>query len=126
MNRLLLVAGAFLALIACREADLRKPTNLEKAAVAERGKQAMDAPVIHQKGPYQAGEVLVKFKPGTAKKAVQDFAEAYGLALINPLSLPDVYLFRTLPDADLEQLIRKMKQSPVVEYAEPNFTYKAE
>ena len=75
-----------------------------------------------QEKNYAEGEVLVKFKPKTAKR--------YILALKQELKVKEeaytesIELYHWKGDFDTESAIQKLKKSPHVLYAEPNFKVK--
>lgn len=71
---------------------------------------------------YAEGEVLVKFKPKTAKR--------YILALRQELNIKEetytqsIDLYHWKGDFDTDSAIKKLQKSPHVLYAEPNFRVK--
>ncbi|MBI2646617.1 MAG: hypothetical protein HYW85_06300 [Deltaproteobacteria bacterium] len=75
-----------------------------------------------QEKNYAEGEVLVKFKPKTAKR--------YILALKQELKIKEetytesIELYHWKGDFDTDSAIKKLKKSPHVLYAEPNFKVK--
>jgi len=131
MNQVLLIVSILFALISYpgenpqKKADAISQDVSQKPLVTAQLKTG-NAPYSRELDQYGRGEVLVKFKPGTSKQMVQDFAETFGLTLLNLLSIPDLYLFKTSADGDPERLLQEMNQSPVVEYAEPNALYKTD
>ncbi len=74
------------------------------------------------KPPFALGEVLVKFKAGVTRKAIDGIREAYGLSLIKRLESIGVYRFKIPSGSTVGNMVDALNKNPQVEYAEPNYT----
>ena len=74
------------------------------------------------KPPFAPGEVLVKFKPGVTREAIDGIREAYGLSLIKRLDSIGVYRFKIPSGSTVRDMVDALNKNPRVEYAEPNYT----
>jgi hypothetical protein len=71
---------------------------------------------------FVRGEVLVKFKAGTTKEAIDAIRRAYGLSLITRIEGIGVYRFKISPTFTVEDMVDALNDNPRVQYAEPNYT----
>lgn len=77
------------------------------------------------KGKYVQGELLVKFKSGTAKASAQKAHQAAGGTVIRKLNIvPDVEQVRLAKGLSVKDAITRYMSNPDVEYAEPNYIRK--
>ncbi len=75
-------------------------------------------------GPgYVPGELVVRFKPGTAGSERSSLNAAHGADVRRGLLVPRAYLLRLPKDRDVRAAERAYERNPNVQYAEPNFTY---
>ena len=87
-----------------------------------KNKSPQDTSSPSKEKNYAEGEVLVKFKPKTAKR--------YILALKQELKIKEetytesIELYHWKGDFDTDSAIKKLQKSPHVLYAEPNFKVK--
>src|SRR5690349_3408168 len=72
-------------------------------------------------GPQAAGELLVKFKPGTAGDAVRNLHTSIGAQEIEALRGIGVSRVRVPNGSSAAEIARRYQQNPNVQYAEPNF-----
>lgn len=70
---------------------------------------------------YVPGEILVKFKADAANDMKLALKNLHRLELIRRLGRIDVEHLRILSDVSVEEIIKKLKDSGIVEYAEPNY-----
>ena len=70
---------------------------------------------------FKAGEIIVKFKEGTPQANVQSVLLAEDLSVLDELDKLGIMLLSVPKGQELEK-IGKLKRSPLVEYAEPNYT----
>lgn len=73
-------------------------------------------------GDYRPGEILVKFKPGVAREAVDRIAGDHGLKMIRLVSPPGLYLFQIPEEGFVKEAIQRLNKLAEVEYSEPNYT----
>jgi subtilisin family serine protease len=77
------------------------------------------------KGKYVQGELLVKFKSGTAKASTQKAHQTAGAAVIRSFKIvPDVEQVRLSKGLAVKDAITQYMSNPDVEYAEPNYIRK--
>lgn len=72
---------------------------------------------------YIPGEVLVKFKRGTTQKQIDQFMRENGTVLLGRLDLGEDRIYRLgVPEGvEVPDLATEFSDSPIVEYAEPNY-----
>lgn len=76
---------------------------------------------VRKQPQFVQGEVLVKFKAGTTKEAIDGIQKAYGLSLITRIEGIGVYRFKIPPTSTVEDMVDALDDDPRVEYAEPNY-----
>ena len=77
------------------------------------------------KGEYVQGELLVKFKSGTAKASAQKAHQTAGATVIKSFKIvPDVEQVRLAKSLSVKDAITQYMSNPDVEYAEPNYIRK--
>ena len=77
------------------------------------------------KGKYVQGELLVKFRSGTAKASAQKAHQIAGATVIQRLNIvPDVEHVRLSKGLAVKDAITQYMSNPDVEYAEPNYIRK--
>ncbi len=77
------------------------------------------------KGKYVQGELLVKFKSGTAKASAQKAHQTAGATVIQRFNIvPDVEHVRLSKGLSVKDAITQYMSNPDVEYAEPNYIRK--
>ncbi|WLD93833.1 S8 family peptidase [Alkalihalobacillus sp. AL-G] len=77
-----------------------------------------------EKGSYELGEVLVKFKDQADKAAKSKALKAVGAKVVpdeDAVKSP----FKVLKVGNVEAVVKALENNPNVEYAEPNYTLKA-
>jgi thermitase len=77
--------------------------------------------VVGEHPHFVQGEVLVKFKAGTTKEAIDGIQRAYGLSLITRIEGIGVYRFKIPPTSTVKDMVDALNDDPRVEYAEPNY-----
>lgn len=81
-------------------------------------------PIKRPGAKYIKGEILVKFKKGTAKERIEEINKRFGITVIKTLGEQGVYHLRIPEDFTVPQLVRKYQDLPEVEYAQPNYKYR--
>ena len=74
-----------------------------------------------QSSSYAPGQILVRFKDGVDKQAVESIQRALFLKTIRVVSRPNLFLMRIMDESSVEAVIERLKDFPEVAYAEPNF-----
>jgi thermitase len=72
-------------------------------------------------GEYAPGQLLVKFKPGTASSTVEDIEKNLSVSTIKTLPRINVRVMSIPAEKQVAEMIEVLKKSPWVEYAEPNY-----
>jgi len=75
--------------------------------------------------PFVPGEILVKFKPGIAPEGKSAFIRQARLQAVRQFAVLDVQCLKVPDGQDVAAAIRACKADPSVQYAEPNYIYKA-
>jgi len=74
---------------------------------------------------YKPGEVLVKFKPSTARTTSKTILNNLNMHAVKYYKSVDVHLTRTPPRISVEEAVARLKKDQSVYYAEPNYVYYA-
>ena len=74
---------------------------------------------------YVKGEVLVKFKSEVSTQAVQALLADVGAQTIETISAIGVRHLRISEQMNVQEVVDKLNAAPGVEYAEPNYIYRA-
>jgi len=85
-----------------------------------------EGPPEKEKAKYAPGEILIKFKPGTAEETVQSLTTEVGLEKVKDIPEIGVGVYRITSGISVEEAVQKCQQNPQVEYAEPNYEYRVE
>ena len=82
-------------------------------------------PKTNRKVSVVAGEILVKFKPEVKKETIDKINKEFGVEIKKKLRIKNVYRLKVPPDKTINEMLKKYKEDPNVEYAEPNYIRKA-
>ena len=74
-----------------------------------------------QRLSYEPGQVLVSFKDGVEKQAVESIQRALSLKTIRIVRRPNLFLMRIMDESSVEAVIERLRDFPDVAYAEPNY-----
>ncbi|MEC4675681.1 MAG: S8 family serine peptidase [Nitrospirota bacterium] len=74
---------------------------------------------------YVAGEILVKFRPGTDAATMEGVNGAIKATRIRELGRVGVQQVKLSPDMSVEEAVSRYKEDPNVVYAEPNYILRA-
>ena len=85
------------------------------------GENTQMEPSRAQSSSYAPGQILVRFKDGVDKQAVESIQRALFLKTIRVVSRPNLFLMRIMDESSVEAVIERLKDFPEVAYAEPNF-----
>ena len=72
-----------------------------------------------------AGEIVVRFKPGVKKETIDKINESFKVEIKKKLRIKNIYLLKVPPTKTINEMLKKYKEDPNVEYAEPNYIRKA-
>lgn len=70
---------------------------------------------------FKAGEILVKFKPGTDEQTISNINAKHGTTVIKKINKLGVLKLKISSGVDPQKLATAYQSEPEVEYAEPNF-----
>jgi hypothetical protein len=73
---------------------------------------------------YAPKEVLIKFREGTSTATIDSICTEIGLEKIKEIQKIRVTLYRVVSEMTVEELIKKYKDHPHIQYIEPNYEYK--
>lgn len=82
-------------------------------------------PKTNRKVSVVAGEILVKFKPEVEKEKIDKINKEFGVEIKKELRIKNTYRLNVPPAKTINEMIKKYKEDPNVEYAEPNYIRKA-
>jgi hypothetical protein len=72
-------------------------------------------------GEYAPGQLLVKFKPGTASSGIEDIEKNLGVSTLKTIPGINARVMSIPAEKQVAEMIEVLKKSPWVEYAEPNY-----
>lgn len=72
-----------------------------------------------------AGEFLVKFKPEVEKETIDKINEKFKVKIKKKLRIKNIYRLEVPPAKTINEMLKKYRKDPNVEYAEPNYIRKA-
>ncbi len=84
---------------------------------------AQNVTLEDMKRGYVAGEILVKFKPEVSDENIEQVIKQYNLKKLRYFQLINVFHFKT--KGDIFKIIKALKKTGLILYAEPNYIYKA-
>ncbi len=79
------------------------------------------APSGRQRKDYVSGEILVKFKDGTDRQAIEAIQRELHLKTIREFSSPNLYLMKILDGSSVERIVERLRNYEEVKYSEPNY-----
>lgn len=79
------------------------------------------SPSYENSAPFKPGEILVKFRPNTARHTIRAVQEEFHLETLHILQSGRLYLMKILDGTGVKEMAERLKALPVVEYAEPNY-----
>lgn len=94
---------------------------LKAAGGLAEGGVEMDRKPGGEGGAYAPDQVLVKFREGIDRGAVQALEKDLGLRTLRVVSRSNTYLMEIAGEDSVERMIERLKKIEAVEYAEPNY-----
>ena len=85
------------------------------------GGNAQMEPSRAQRRDFVRGQVLVRFKDGVDRQAVETIQRALSLKTIRVVRRPNLFLMRIMDGTSVEGIIERLMAFPAVSYAEPNY-----
>jgi len=82
-------------------------------------------PKTNRKVSVVADEFLVKFKPEAEEETIDKINKKFGVEIEKKLRIKNVYRLKVPPSKTIEEMLKKYREEPDVEYAEPNYIRKA-
>ena len=79
------------------------------------------APLGKERKNYIPGEILVKFKDGTDRQAIEAIQRELHLKTIREFSSPNLYLMKILDRSSVERIMERLRNYEEVKYSEPNY-----
>lgn len=67
------------------------------------------------------GEVLIKFKDGTARKTIDGIADIFKLETERVVTPPNLFLMKILDGSSVEEMVDRLNRCDQIQYAEPNY-----
>lgn len=128
---LIAVAMLFSGCAACRNPELNNAAGVREFTQPPESTQPMDEKSRGSERAtgngdgmqnFVAGEIIVKFKSGVSREAVERIAREHGLEIVKIVSPPQLYLFRITGKVSAGEVLREFNVLNEVEYAEPNYT----
>lgn len=81
-------------------------------------------PTEGQEAEYVKDEILVKFKKGVTKERIGEINKRFGVVVIRVLAEVEIYHLRIPEDSTVPKMVKRYKNLPEVEYAQPNYRYR--
>jgi len=72
-------------------------------------------------GAYVPDQVLVKFREGTDRQAIQALEKELGLRTLRVVLRSNIYLMEISGGDSVQRMIERLEEVDAVEYAEPNY-----
>lgn len=111
---LILLSILVFTTVSCQGTSDTRP-GLEKTGAVSKGISGV------KKQDYREGEVLIKFRSGVNRPAIEKLIEGLDLEIIKVVSAPNLYLLRIPRDSTVPEIIERLRQFEEVEYSEPNY-----
>ncbi|RMF67578.1 MAG: subtilase, partial [Calditrichaeota bacterium] len=98
---------------------------MARAFSAEEAHAKAPLPTQAQVADFKPGEVLIKFKRTVGQPQITSVLTSAGIQITQAFNEVSVYLCRITDNESVLKTIEQCQASPDVEYAEPNYIYKA-
>lgn len=92
-----------------------------KEAEIQRKEAAKPEPSGMKRKGYAPGEILVKFKDGTKKEAIEVIQKELHLNTVRVISSSNLYLMKIPEGSSLQQIMDSLRKYEEVKYSEPNY-----
>ncbi len=119
-NKMVMNKKIFFAFLICNIIFLSNNLRAEKIKEA-----SIIDPKTNRKVSVVAGEILVKFKPEVEEETIDKINKKFGVEIKKKLRIKNTYRLKVPPARTINEMLKKYKEDPNVEYAEPNYIRKA-
>ena len=102
-----------------KESAKKSPKSPKKKGVPDTGKKRAD--MKSPPAPYREGQILIKFKKGSSPAALTSILPGAAVEVVDHFPEIGVYCLDIKGAGTVPQMIEKLKDSPLIEYAEPNY-----
>ena len=82
-------------------------------------------PKTNRKVSVVADEFLVKFKPEVEEETINKINRKLGVEIKKKLGIRNIYCLKVPPSKTINEMVKKYKEEPDVEFAEPNYIRRA-
>jgi len=82
-------------------------------------------PKTNRKVSVVADEFLVKFKPEVEEGTIEGINKKFEVEIKKKLGIRNIYCLKVPPSKTIEEMLKKYREDPNVEYAEPNYIRRA-
>jgi len=82
-------------------------------------------PKTNRKVSVVADEFLVKFKPEVQEETINKINKKLGVEIKKKLGIRNIYCLKVPPSRTINEMVKKYKEEPDVEFAEPNYIRRA-
>jgi len=82
-------------------------------------------PKTNRKVSVVADEILVKFKPEVEEETIDKINKKLGVEIKKKLGIKNIYCLKVPPSKTINEMVKKYKEEPDVEFAEPNYIISA-
>jgi thermitase len=82
-------------------------------------------PKTNRKVSVVADEFLVKFKPKVEEETINKINKKLGVEIKKKLGIRNIYCLKVPPSKTINEMVKKYKEEPDVEFAEPNYIRRA-
>jgi hypothetical protein len=119
-----LYLGILLLTISCAGQGMKpqvKSSRHPQVTEIQEREQPKLAPSGIERKDYIPGQILVKFKDGTDRQAIETIQRELHLQTIKTVSRPNLYLMKILDGSSVERVMECLQDFQEVAYSEPNY-----
>lgn len=110
----------------CMARDMEPPDTSYKGPLLIRTTQETGHPTAgseREEKEYRTGQILVKFREGTAVKTMEAVQQEFCLKILKIVVRPYLCLMKITDGSSIEQVLARLEDVREIEYAEPNHYY---
>jgi subtilisin family serine protease len=82
-------------------------------------------PKTNRKVSVVADEILVKFKPEVEEGTIEGINKKFEVEIKKKFRIKNIYCLKVPPSKTIDEMLKKYREDPNIEYAEPNYIRKA-
>ena len=98
-----------------------KPSPISQATEIQRGEEAKPVQPGMPGKDCVPGEILIKFKDGTDRQAIETITNKLHLKSIRVLSSQNFYLMKITDGSSVEKVMKSLRKHEEVKFSEPNY-----